>query len=636
MTILFMSDGSDSTQGLEFFSGTVGTVASSTTQSKTGPRAISILGDGSSSVTKNISSFTAGRISFWVRVPSLPSSSGAMFCFNSGATKFNLSVASDGTMDLFDGASLRASGTAVLPTAQWVHIALAFSYTSSSVNSCNVWINGVLDITATNVTWTVPPSDLFFGFFWNSVTCYVDDIYADDVSDLTFPGDIRVTAKLPVALNTNNFDTLVGSGTNRYDRVSERALSVSNGIQHAASTDVQENFGIQAASAGDVDIADAYIVGYCGWVYGKRGDFDTRLLNGSALGVVASKTAGTTTVIPTTNDMTGSGSAIVVAFSCDDNGNPGTTATCADSKGNSYAAGQSVQVAATGSGGGVRTALFVALNATALTGADTITVTHGSVTAHTASAWEFAGIATSSALDVPSSQVQSGTTAPTSNATGTLAQANEVFFGVVGVERETMGQSGARLANSFHASGMFTTGGGEASNIGHAFQYEIVNATTGKAAGFTTITSADTATVVGAYKAVTGGTSVGDPKLLVNGTETSIVLTTSNALYTSIVASQQYPTGAAAIGMRSSGTTADTYLYECGMLVAYDASKGPLVIMRKPWMNTLLRMKSCLGSLFTNCAIPPRSALQLARSRLKLALMGRSRSFGLGFRSQRS
>jgi hypothetical protein len=149
-----------------------------------------------------------------------------------------------------------------------------------------VWVNGVLDIDATDVTLSVATNGLYLT--GSSATDYVDDIYVDDVSDLSFPGDIRVVAEKPVSLNTNNADTLIGTGTNRYDRVSERPLSVTNGIQHAAATDVQENFGIQSAAAGDVDISDAYIVGYCGWVYGKRGEFDTAFVR--PIGSVQSKT----------------------------------------------------------------------------------------------------------------------------------------------------------------------------------------------------------------------------------------------------------------------------------------------------------------------------------------------------------
>jgi hypothetical protein len=81
---------------------------------------------------------------------------------------------------------------------------------------------------------------------------------------------------------------------------------------------------------------------------------------------------------------------------------------------------------------------------------------------------------------------------------------------------------------------------------------------------------------------------------MVNGTETSIVLETSNALYTKLVDSNAYPTNAAGIGMRSSGTTADTFMYECGMLVAYTAgveqNKTPLPPgsqLRQPQMNAV-------------------------------------------------
>jgi hypothetical protein len=111
--------------------------------------------------------------------------------------------------------------------------------------------------------------------------------------------------------------------------------------------------------------------------------------------------------------------------------------------------------------------------------------------------------------------------------------------------------------------------------------YQIVNSTTGLDAGKSNpAANRDACTVVGAYKAITGGTSVGDPKIMVNGTETSIVLATANALYTKCYDSNQYPSNPAGIGMRSSGTTADTFLYECGVLVAYDATKGPMTIHR--------------------------------------------------------
>ena len=295
----------------------------------------------------------------------------------------------------------------------------------------------------------------------------------------------------------------------------------------------------------------------------------------------------TTTVIPSTNDSLASGNTIVVAFACDDNGNPGTTATCADSRSNSYAAGQSVKVSGTGSATGARVALFVALNATALTGSDTITVTHGAVVASAAVAAEYGGIVTSSALDKSNSTTYSGT-APDTGSTGTLSQANEVVFAALGCEGTT-GDLSSTVRDLANVVSDGTTGGGAASNIAVQLQALVVNATTALNGGFASgAGNRDWALAIGSYKAVTAGTSVGDPKIMVNGTEYSVTLSTSNALYTKCVDSASYPSNAAAIGMRSSGTTADTYLYECGMLVAY--TETPSAIISRNWPNTLLRM----------------------------------------------
>jgi len=59
-----------------------------------------------------------------------------------------------------------------------------------------------------------------------------------------------------------------------------------------------------------------------------------------------------------------------------------------------------------------------------------------------------------------------------------------------------------------------------------------------------------------------------------NGSESAITLTTAPALYTLLTASASYPSNAAGIGIRSS-TTANTFLYECGTLIAYTPVSGP-------------------------------------------------------------
>jgi len=61
----------------------------------------------------------------------------------------------------------------------------------------------------------------------------------------------------------------------------------------------------------------------------------------------------------------------------------------------------------------------------------------------------------------------------------------------------------------------------------------------------------------------------GSPELRLNGTGYAITLTTSSAIYRQPVTSAAYPTNAAAIGMKS-GTVA-TFMYECGVVVAFQA-----------------------------------------------------------------
>lgn len=475
-------------------------------------------------------------------------------------------------MEYNSGWTIWVTSSSTLSVDTWHRVSWAFYRTSSSVNELRVWLDGTLACTVSNHTWSNLDTNVLL-INPNVTTAWFDDIYIDDAaSSLTDPGDIRVTYKGPDEANATGFDTDVGTGA-----VNERALSVTNGKQHAGTSDVQQNYTLQTASEGDVNISGARILGYTGWVYAKRGD--PTLSGNNALtriGNTQSKTTGTTTVITTTAAVS-AGDAILVAWAGDDNGNPGTTATCADTAtggSNSYPSNQSVQASATGTATGVRAAVFAALNVNALPSGQTITITHGNIAARAAVAYKVpGGLVTSSALDKSSSNVQAATTAPTSNATATLAQSEEVFFGCWGSEDNltdvvgTSRLSGVGYGNSEFGDG--TDSGGSGSNITAVAQWAIVDDTTGRAAGATGAASADATTVIGAYKAATGSISRGDPKLMLNGTEYSKTLTTSNALYTEVITDTNYPSNAAGIGMRSSGTSADTYLYECGVLVAY-------------------------------------------------------------------
>ncbi len=89
-------------------------------------------------------------------------------------------------------------------------------------------------------------------------------------------------------------------------------------------------------------------------------------------------------------------------------------------------------------------------------------------------------------------------------------------------------------------------------------------------------------------KETVGG--LGTPKLMDNGTETAVVLTTAAALYTVITDSALYPGNAAGIGMRSANAAAGTFLYECGTLIAYIPQLASVFFRLRPDPNVLVRL----------------------------------------------
>jgi hypothetical protein len=112
--------------------------------------------------------------------------------------------------------------------------------------------------------------DLIYGWIGAGIgankVCWFDQIYIDDVDDLTDPGPIYMTAKLPAAVNVDDFDTTGGTGA-----VNERPVNLSNYRQQAGVSQVYQNYTLQAAEVGDVDISDETFIGYMGWAIAKKG-----------------------------------------------------------------------------------------------------------------------------------------------------------------------------------------------------------------------------------------------------------------------------------------------------------------------------------------------------------------------------
>lgn len=172
-------------------------------------------------------------------------------------------------------------GITPLPPNTWNRI--SFGYTLNALDNfdINLYVNGIEELSITGAASgadNVP--NLEYG--WLGIPgvdhlCWFDQIYIDDGSNLSDPGDMRITAKLPASVNENNWNTTGGTGA-----VDERPLSETNFKQHASVTGVRQTYTLQTAATGDVDISGETPKGYMGWVWFKLAGTDA----GDALALV--------------------------------------------------------------------------------------------------------------------------------------------------------------------------------------------------------------------------------------------------------------------------------------------------------------------------------------------------------------
>lgn len=196
---------------------------------------------------------------------------------------FRLGMNNSGTLILYgaDGTTQYGSNGPNLSANTDYEICVVYTITDTTHNTFTVYVNGVSQITATNVTLVRTGTDqIIFGVFAHNtlganVTVFSAHWYVDDGTS-GYPGAIRVTAKLPIANGTTNgFTTQIGAGgsgvgAGHSPQVNERPNSDSNGwsIVTVASA-ITEEYNIQSVSAGDVDITGATIVDYAGWLRSK-------------------------------------------------------------------------------------------------------------------------------------------------------------------------------------------------------------------------------------------------------------------------------------------------------------------------------------------------------------------------------
>ena len=181
------------------------------------------------------------RISVWVRFSSVAPATPSQFLetgpAGGGGTIIGIGLNTNGTLRLSGNGTTAVNGTKALSANTWYRITLTYAIASASNWQGKVFINGVSEVTSGNGTTGGGRSDgtlgqtgtstLEIGFNptgevsgWGTCavnTLWVDDIYADNGTTLDDPGDVRVTAKRPVANGTlNQFTTQIGSSGSGY------------------------------------------------------------------------------------------------------------------------------------------------------------------------------------------------------------------------------------------------------------------------------------------------------------------------------------------------------------------------------------------------------------------------------------
>lgn len=294
MAVKALEPGGDADFGIGLFNGTDGTplpTASSTIVHGSHKRSITY--DRTNSNTSDVrfngvTSDVGGRISIYLYFTTLPGAATDGLLATAKSTTMtnvvNVRISSAGVLTLNIGGTNVQIGSngATLSTGNWYRICLCWTITSSTVNQFRLFVSpagggaGTLSVTGSNVTLTnTIGTDIRIGNLSGDTSeiLYTSDHYVDDSTSLSDTGDIWVTSKRSFANGTTNgFTTQIGSGGSGYGtghapQVNERPLSLTNGWSMVGvGSAITEEYTIEGASVGDVDISTATIVDFVGWV----------------------------------------------------------------------------------------------------------------------------------------------------------------------------------------------------------------------------------------------------------------------------------------------------------------------------------------------------------------------------------
>lgn len=193
---------------------------------------------------------------------------------NDGPESFKIGLSRSGSearLRFVDGLGASFLGvTRLFPNTDY---RLSFAYVQRNtvgVNDLdiNIFVNHILELSIENAS---TDGDAIFNLRYGWLDspgvdhrCWFDQFYIDDGDDLQDPGNMLSTAKLPAAVNENNWNTTVGTGA-----VNERPLDLANRMVHTANSLLRQTYTLQTAAAGDVDISSESFIGYMGWAWAR-------------------------------------------------------------------------------------------------------------------------------------------------------------------------------------------------------------------------------------------------------------------------------------------------------------------------------------------------------------------------------
>ncbi len=582
----------EGTYGLEAYSSTAGTVTVESTVIRANHGRSIKCNTSNPAVGANV--FRSGvladagrRISFYFRFTTAPSAAAAiatLFAAGGANGIIGIRLTTANKLALYNNATtLYATGTQILSVDTWYRVTLSYTITSASSNHFKVWIDGAVtpDIDLTDVTsLDFTGSDtLRLGIGVGAGTdhiAYYSDVYVDDGTDLADPGNINLTGKLPSGVNANNFDTTGGNGA-----VNERPISETNYKEQASSSSVQQNYTLQTAAEGDFDLTGATIVAYTTWLWSKRGAITPCTHRESAAGNGTNPSTSDTITIPA---GTATGDSLFVGVTSRDHtsGSAYPTVTDDDSGGNTW-------TMISESPDGSRRATLWWKRATAGTASKTITVA-GCIGSMTCGVSVFQNASTS---NTPYTNISAE-----DNASGNETHASitpdyagsTLCFSVSNYNNDNAvtNVAGATIGSYTQRYEKQSTGGSDCANTIWS-----VDGTDTAPAATGAVTWSQTNGVTTTFSwAVRPEDTVGSPKIMSNGVETAITLSTASALYTLITDSASYPSNVAGVGETSTGSVADTFLYDCGIVIAYIPAAGAAAAFQPAWTrntNQLVR-----------------------------------------------